>query len=116
MVLKKRSHFMLAAALAITVGSTANAASLAGSMAKEPEFERSSSRGLYDVERCIVFGKYNDTPSVYRTPDRPEESVIYYPGAIAVGAVVALDRQGSALRVRFWNAGGQLQKLVESCL
>lgn len=102
--------------VAASIAPSANAASLAGSMAKEPEFERSSTRSLYDVERCIVFGKYNDTPSVYRAPDRPEESVIYYPGAIAVGAVVALDRQGSALRVRFWNAGGQLQKLVESCL
>jgi hypothetical protein len=49
---------------------------LAAARALPPQATLRSEKALFDVERCIVEHTKIQVPDVYRTPDRPAESVL----------------------------------------
>lgn len=100
------------AALLSMLASSASAYNLAKAMAGKPEAQFESSRPLYEVERCIVMLDLPSQPSVYRTPDRPDESLIHF-GQTTPMAIHLLQRNGK-IAVVVWN-GSKWAKRVADC-
>jgi hypothetical protein len=60
----------------------------------------SSSKGIYDIERCIVLLESRGIPFIYRQPDRPDEEYIAYTGyGSAVPLVIMIKREDGTTRI-----------------
>lgn len=77
-----------------------------------PEASFTSTRDLYEVERCIVMLDLPAQPSVYRSPDRPNESLIHF--GVTTPMAIKLLRSGSRLEVIIYN-GSKYAKRVQGC-
>ncbi|MBA2935304.1 hypothetical protein HZF05_14545 [Sphingomonas sp. CGMCC 1.13654] len=83
-----------------------------------------SSKGIFDLERCIVLLDGPGGPSVFRQPDRPDDDMIAYIGnGMAVTNVITLHRSGGSTTIEIREnrglASGVLRKTpmgIESCL
>jgi hypothetical protein len=108
---------IMSAMLLCLFAAPANAANLGKSMAEPPKLSATSQKGFYDIERCIVLADYSDAPNVYRTPDRPKESLIFYStGGIGSPPVIKLEAEAASVKVTVWQGGGKLRQMVEGCL
>ena len=81
-------------------------------MSGKPEAQFKSQRNFFEIERCIVMLDLPAQPSVYRTPDKPDESIVHF-GTITPMAVQLLKR-GADIDVFVWN-GSKWARRIESC-
>jgi DNA-binding transcriptional LysR family regulator len=81
-------------------------------MDDEADYTYRSTRPLYEVERCIVMSDMPDWANVYRTPDRPNESLIYYQR----GATIKLEADSWGTTIRLWRRNGVgMSNNLEAC-
>ena len=93
------------------------AAGIAESFEEEPKLDRTTSRPFYEIERCLVLGDFGtNPPSVYRAPDQPDESLLYFSLGIGNTLVLKLNRVDTVVRVRLWEGGARIRQEVEKCL
>lgn len=95
---------------------SASAANLTKAMAKTPEFETTRPATLTYVERCLVMSPFPHLPVVYRAPENPQDSLIYFP-TFGPSPLISLIQKGEILYVRLWNdIGNRLEKNILGCL
>ena len=98
--------------LALYISTPAIAYHLTKVMSGKPEAKFQSQRPLFEIERCIVMLDLPAQPSVYRTPDKPSESIVHF-GTITPMAIQLLQKSGT-VDVIIWN-GSKFAKRVENC-
>jgi hypothetical protein len=75
----------LLASFVIAISATPLLASDIGTLRQKPvEFTYTSSKSMFDIERCAVEVDNMSVPFVYRQPDRPNEAMIAWSGGIGV--------------------------------
>jgi len=76
-----------------------------------------SSKALFEVERCLVLRDWAIDPNVYRTPDRPNESLIYFSSSgIGRPMTVALTSAGGKTVVEVRNNRNHFEAQFEACI
>ncbi|RYF29952.1 MAG: hypothetical protein EOO38_32845 [Cytophagaceae bacterium] len=96
-----RATLMLAV---LTLPTQSMAIDIGKALRDGPAASRSSKRALLDVERCLVMSlDTQGNPIVYRTPDKPDESLIYYSVVGGSPAIIQLERNGGSLLVLFYK-------------
>jgi hypothetical protein len=103
----------MAAAFAVTFGH-AVAADLTGLMKTNPVASQTTSKGLYDLERCMIGVDGPSMPYIYRQPDRPERVTVVWDGTGGMGGVSAaaqIDNLENA-RVTFWGREKILRRIT----
>lgn len=103
--------------LPLLAATPALAADLNETLTSPPEQEYTSRKALVDVERCIVLGDMPDMPAVYRAPERPNESLIYYPKMFGrKPALIQLEMKGGTTLVKVWHPnGGSMKNQIAAC-
>ncbi|MDO6413570.1 hypothetical protein Q4F19_04165 [Sphingomonas sp. BIUV-7] len=94
MVLKDctiRAAFM---GLAMSAAAPTFAYNLTKAILEPDKATYSTSKSVFDVERCLLGLDMAGSPVVYRSPDRPNESLYYRTTTAGAGGVVTLDRSG----------------------
>jgi hypothetical protein len=105
----KRSALLLAG---IALTSPASAFNLAKITSGKPEGVVSGKGAFYPVERCVMMIDASGPPVAYRTPDRPEESLIYWSGG--QGPIVfKLERAATGVTITIYNGMRFKDKLQE---
>ena len=69
---------------------------------KEPDQIVSSTKTIFDIERCIIEVDALGVPAVYRQPDRPNKTQIAYSLGTGVPLLIALFQleNGSKIEIR----------------
>ena len=98
--------------LAVFISTPAIAYDLTKVMSGKPEARFQSQRSLFEIERCIVMLDLPAQPSVYRTPDKPFESIVHF-GTITPMAIQLLQKSDT-VDVIIWN-GSKFAKRVLNC-
>jgi hypothetical protein len=101
-----------------TISTPAAASSIAKAMQDDPARTFQSSKALFEVERCIVMADMPDAPAVYRSPDRADESLIYYAKSMGRGQpVIKLRAVGSTVSVTLWHPNGKgMSENIAACM
>src|SRR3546814_7225719 len=60
------------------IPASASAHDLAKALSKEPVATYVSNKPLFEVERCLIMLDTPNVQVVYRTPDRPDHSLVYW--------------------------------------
>lgn len=104
--------------IAVALAAPATASSIGKAMSGEPDHAFQSGKNLFEIERCIVMADMPDAPSVYRSPDKPNESLIFYPKLMGKGQpVIKLESVGSAVSAKVWHPNGKgMSQNVASCM
>ena len=79
---------ILVSALTFTTPSWAT--DLKGARERDPSAVYTTTKTLYEVERCILDLDMPDVATVYRAPDQPDQSMIYYASGARRPMVVEL--------------------------
>jgi hypothetical protein len=83
---------------------------------KSPEGFIEGPRSLFDAEECIVLNvDATFAPVVYRRPDRPDETLIYYANRGSEPVAFGLKRVGAVTKVTIYN-GLKWKVPVQRCL
>jgi hypothetical protein len=80
----------------------------------KPEAVVEGKAEFFAVERCIVMMDHPNTPSVYRTPDRPNESLIYLGASIGKPVAYKLVRNDTGVTVTIYN-GSKWRDQIAAC-
>jgi hypothetical protein len=102
------------ALIGLTYASSAGAYDLSKAMSGMPEANITGTANIYVAERCIVMIDSISAPIVYRTPDRPNESLIYAGRDGGSPIVYKLERLGEGVRVLIYN-GLKWRKAIADC-
>src|SRR3546814_1987526 len=89
------------------IPASASAHDLAKALSKEPVATYVSNKPLFEVERCLIMLDTPNVPVVYRTPDRPDHSLVYWNSM-----VVELVRADNQTRIRSEEHTSELQSLM----
>ena len=85
---------------------------LAKAMSGSFDAKFTSALPLFEVERCIVMLDLPAQPSVYRTPDKPNESLVHF-GVTTPMAVQLIETNGK-LDIIVWN-GSKFADRIRNC-
>lgn len=69
---------------------SAHASDLNKTRMSEPKATYETTKSMYDVERCLLGIDTPDVGIVYRAPDRPNESIVYWAGGFSHPMVVEI--------------------------
>ena len=107
--------FSLIIAALVSVWLPAHASNLTKAISGEAEFVSTSHKGIFDLERCLLMSDFSGEPNVYRSPDRPNETMLYYANAGKM-PVVIIENASSVTKISMWNdrAGG-LKRNIKAC-
>lgn len=98
-------------------GSPVLAADLGSTLRESPKYEFHGRRPLFEAERCILLSDMPDRAMVYRTPDKPNETMLYYPNITIGKSIITLETKGQTLIARMWNPVGKgMIHNVEDCV
>jgi hypothetical protein len=89
----------------VAFSSSAPAKELAELEALPPDHVIVSNKPLFEIERCIVVRDWSIPAIVYRTPDRPDESLIYFAKFTFNPKLISLKREGNRTIISFRNFG-----------
>lgn len=103
------------ALLSLAMASPALAYDLTAALASKPSAQFESSKTIYAIERCIIRLDMPDAAIVYRAPDEPNHSLIYWPTAMRKPMVVELKQSGAAAQIIVRNptSGGMERRFGE---
>lgn len=104
-----------AALIALALASPASAYNLGKVLAEKPEAVLSGPRALFDVERCIILIDEPSEPQVYRAPDRPNDSLIYYATGIGHPIAYKLSQEGGRTSVTMFGTTKHRER-VQACV
>ena len=87
----------------------------------EPDITLTSTKNIFDIERCIIEMDGPGIPSVYRQPDRPQRSQIAYSAGVGVTLLITLVQEStdSKVEVRRGRLGfrkGPIPEMLKSCV
>ena len=80
--------------------SAAQAFDLGKLLKEKPDGEFTSPKSVYDIERCLLLRDWRDPVFLYRAPDRPEESLVYFTGGFNETRAIELRRADGGTQVR----------------
>jgi hypothetical protein len=86
-------------ALMIFLPTMAEATDIAKTQAKPIELSFMSKRPIFEVERCLIEVDSPGVPTVYRQPDRPNETMIAYLNGMSVPMIINLTSVPTGTRV-----------------
>lgn len=112
-----RLHTMAAGLLLAFAPTAAWTADLAGLIKTQPVFAMTTSKRMYDLERCMIEVDAPTMPHVYRQPDRPDRVMLVWDGGDGLGGVSAaaqLEGVDNA-RIAFWGREKILRR-IRPCL
>lgn len=102
----------LALVLFLGVASEVHAYNLGKVTSGPPEASFMSERELYVIERCIVMLDLPSQPSVYRTPDRPDESLIHFGQTTPMA--IKLAQSSGRVEIAIYN-GSKYANRIREC-
>ncbi|RVT91295.1 hypothetical protein [Sphingomonas crocodyli] len=79
--------------------SSAHAYDLGNLLREKPDGTFSTPKPLFEVERCLLLRDWRDSVFVYRTPDRPDESLVYFTGGFNEPRAIELRRTAGGTEV-----------------
>ena len=104
-------HKCVSAMIALAVSSTALAGAVDKFDSKKPEIDGYVNQGMFDIERCLINMDRVTIPTVYRQPDRPDETMLLWTGAsVNVAARADLKRQGTGTYVKMWMGNSEARR------
>lgn len=103
------------ALILIVLASPAYPYNLGKVLAEKPEAIVSGPRDLFDVERCIILVDEPSEPQVYRAPDRPNESLIYYATGIGHPIAYKLNSEAGRTTVTMFGTTKHRER-IEACV
>lgn len=84
---------------AIFASSAAFAADIGALNKKEPDATFTSSKTIFEIERCIIEIDALGVPGVYRQPDRPDKTQIAYSIGTGIPLLIALFQTANGSRI-----------------
>lgn len=103
-------------AFAMLASAAAHAHDLGKALTREPSATFVSAKPLFEVERCIMMSNMPEAPMVYRTPDRPDHSLVYWQAMWGNPMVVELIRDGEQTRVIVRNSNRTFEDRFKECV
>ena len=113
-------HQTLSASVTLLFAATvASPPALAYDLAKarsvEPQLSWSTKATIYEVERCIMALDLPDAPAIYRAPDKPDESLMYWPVAFHTPMVIEIFRREDTTKVEVKNPPKNIADRIATC-
>ena len=97
-------------------GSTADARDMGKVLRSDARFVLTSSKPIFDVERCLINLDMPTMAFVYRAPDRPSESLVYWDLGMGPPLVAELVSSASGTSISVKGGRNAGRNHIESCV